>query len=185
MRIRAHRALVVGVKRVAVVGVTGVGKTMFAAALSQRLGVPHIELDAFYWQPNWTPPDFDDFRARIAAEVARDGWVIDGNYGLTREQVWSSADTLIWLNYPLRVIFGRLLQRTLRRGLRKEMLWGTNQERLWTQFVSPKSLFLWALQTYPRYRREYPILIGSPEYAHLRVVTFHSPAQASEWLSTV
>jgi len=65
------------VKRVVVVGVTGVGKTTFAAALSERLGVPHIELDALYWQPHWTPLDRDEFRARIATEVARDGWVIE------------------------------------------------------------------------------------------------------------
>src|SRR6202048_890475 len=102
---------------------------MFASALSQRLGVPHVELDALYWQPNWTPRDSDDFLARIAAEVACDGWVIDGNYRATRELVWSSADTLVWLNYPLQLIFLRLLQRTLRRGIRKQMLWGTNQER--------------------------------------------------------
>jgi adenylate kinase family enzyme len=68
-------------KRVAVVGVTGSGKTTFASTLSQRLGVPAIELDAFYWQPNWTPPaDRDEFRSVIAAYAAADGWVIEGNY---------------------------------------------------------------------------------------------------------
>ncbi len=170
-------------KRVVVVGVTGVGKTTFAAALSERLGVPHIELDALYWQPHWTPLDRDEFRARIAAEVARDGWVIDGNYSATRDLVWSSADTLIWLNYPLRLILDRLLRRTLRRGIRREILWGTNQERLWSQFFAPSSILVWALQRYPHYRREYPLIMRRPEYAHLRVIVFQSPAQASEWLT--
>lgn len=173
------------VKRVAVVGVTGSGKTTFAIALSERLGVPHIELDALYWRPNWTPLDRHEFNARIATEVARDGWVIDGNYSSSRDMVWASADTLIWLNYSLALILGRLLRRTLRRGIKREMLWGTNQERLWTHFVSPKSLFLWALQTYPRYRREYPRLIGSATYAHLHVIQFQSPAQASDWLARI
>jgi adenylate kinase family enzyme len=113
-------------RRVVVVGVTGVGKTTFASALSERLGVPHVELDALYWQPQWTPRDPDEFRARIVAEVARDAWVIDGNYSATRDQVWSSADTVIWLNYPLLLIFDRLLRRTLRRGVKREILWGTN-----------------------------------------------------------
>jgi adenylate kinase family enzyme len=172
-------------RRVVVVGVTGVGKTTFASALSERLGVPHVELDALYWQPQWTPRDPDEFRARIVAEVARDAWVIDGNYSATRDQVWSSADTLIWLNYPLLLIFDRLLRRTLRRGVKREILWGTNQERLWTQFFSPQSLFLWALQRYPHYRREYPRLMHRPEYAHLHVIEFHSPRQASDWLLAV
>jgi adenylate kinase family enzyme len=61
-------------KRVAVVGVTRSGKTTLAITLSQRLGVPHIELDALYWQPNWTPPaDRGEFRPVIAAYAAAEG----------------------------------------------------------------------------------------------------------------
>jgi adenylate kinase family enzyme len=168
-----------------VVGVTGVGKTTFAADLSQRLGVPHIELDALYWQPNWTPVERDVFRARIVAALDRAGWVIDGNYSAMRGLVWAAADTLIWLNYPWHLIFGRLIRRTLRRGLSGEILWGTNQERLLTQFVPSKSLFVWALRTYPRYRREYPSLVDSPEFAHLRVIQFQSPTKASAWLASL
>ena len=172
-------------QRVVVVGVTGVGKTTFASALSERLGLPHIELDSLYWQPHWTPCDPDDFRARIVAEVARSGWVIDGNYSATRDLVWSSADTLIWLNYPLPLVLDRLARRTLRRGIRREILWGSNQERLWTQFFSSDSLFVWLLKRYPHYRREYPRILRQPEFAHLSVIQFHSPVQASEWLARV
>ncbi len=172
-------------KRVAVVGVTGVGKTTFAARLSERLDLPHIELDALYWQPGWTPSEHAAFRARIALETARDAWIIDGNYSATRELVWSAADTLVWLNYPLLLILQRLFRRTLSGGLRREMLWGTNRERLWSQFYSPSSIFLWALQTYLRYRREFPRLLQGPEYAHLSRFEFHSPEQANDWLAAV
>jgi adenylate kinase family enzyme len=37
--------------RIAVIGVTGSGKTTFANQLAQILLVPHVELDALHWMP--------------------------------------------------------------------------------------------------------------------------------------
>jgi len=39
--------------RTVVVGSSCAGKTTFAAALSARLGVPHVQLDALHWLPDW------------------------------------------------------------------------------------------------------------------------------------
>jgi len=172
------------VKRVVVVGVTGSGKTTFASALSKRLGIPLIELDAVYWQPNWTPPDRDDFRARVVREIAGERWVAEGNYSASRDIVWSAADTLVWLDFGLPLIMTRLLLRSLRRGLTGELLWGINRERLASQFLTKNSLFLWAWQTFPRYRRDYPQLLSSPAYAHLRVARLRSPRLARSWLGS-
>jgi hypothetical protein len=83
------------------------------------------------------------------------------------------------------VIFGRLLLRTVRRTLSKELLWGTNRERFFAQFFSRDSLFVWALQTHPRYRREYPRLLRSPEHHHLQLVHLRTPAQATAWLEAL
>jgi hypothetical protein len=110
-------------------------------------------------------------------------WYGSAQPNLVGSRVGSLADTLIWLDYPLAIILGRLFRRTLRCGMRREILWGTNQERLWTQFLSPKSLFLWALQTYPRFQREYPILLNSPAYQHIHAIRLRSPAEASNWLA--
>jgi len=54
------------VRRVVVLGVTGAGKTTFAAALARKLGVQHIELDALHWEPNWVMAELDVFRDRVA-----------------------------------------------------------------------------------------------------------------------
>jgi adenylate kinase family enzyme len=63
-----------------VIGSTGSGKTTFARALAQRLGIPHIELDALFWQPNWTMTAPDEFKQRVAAALGAGEWVVDGNY---------------------------------------------------------------------------------------------------------
>jgi adenylate kinase family enzyme len=169
-------------RRFSVVGTTGSGKTTLARRISQRLGIFHVELDALHWGPNWTPVSLEVFRERTAQALSGDAWVVDGNYGKVRDVVWNRADTVVWLDYSLPIILGRLAWRTLRRVFTEEELWGSNRERLTTQFFTRDSLFLWALGTYPRRRREYPILFQMREYAHLAVVRLCSPRAAREWL---
>lgn len=172
-----------GGRRIAVVGTTGSGKTTLARQLSQRLGGFHVELDALYWGPGWTPAPAAVFRARVAAALNHDTWVVDGNYSKARDIVWSRADTVIWLDYSLPLIIWRLFMRTSRRIVMREELWSGNRERLRTQLFSRDSLFLWALRTYRRRREEYPVLFNRPEYAHLTIVHLRSPRATREWLS--
>jgi adenylate kinase family enzyme len=144
--------------------------------------VPFVELDALHWEPNWTDAPIEVFRQRTEEATKADGWVADGNYGQVRDIVWARADTLVWLDYPLRVVMWRLLIRTFKRTLGGETLWNGNRERFWTQFFSRESLFLWALQTFRRRRREYPILLKQPEYSHLKLVHLRSSKETRRWL---
>jgi hypothetical protein len=105
-----------------------------------------------------------------------------GHYGQLRNLTWKRADTLIWLDYPLGVVLPRLLRRTFARWWRQEILWGTNRERLWDQFCSKESLFLYVLETSRKRHYQYPTLVKLPEFSHLRVLRFRSPAQTQAWL---
>jgi ABC-type dipeptide/oligopeptide/nickel transport system ATPase component len=53
----------------------------------------------------------------------------------------------------------------------------------WGPHWTNDSIFLWALRTYPRRRREYPSLLQRPAHAHLAVVHLHSPRAARDWLA--
>lgn len=169
-------------QRVVVVGTTGAGKTTFARRLAARLDCPHFDLDELFWGPAWTPVSREVFRARVSAALAGERWTVGGNYSAARDLVWARADTLVWLDYPLPLVLGRLLRRTLRRIVTREVLWAGNRETWRAQFFSRESLFLWALSSHPKQRREYPQALAQPEYAHLHWTRLRSPREAQAWL---
>ena len=128
----------------------------------------------------------DVFKQRVARAVEGDRWVIAGNYGGrgARDLVWPRADTVIWLDPPLTVIFARLFVRAVRRIRSGDEIWaGTgNRETFANQFLSGDSLFIWALRTYRRRKRLYRGLFARTEYEHLQVLHFRRAAEAESWL---
>lgn len=66
-----HAAWKSDLRRVAVVGTSGCGKTTVARELSAVLDVPHIELDALYWQPHWVARPAGDFRDLVECDQWR------------------------------------------------------------------------------------------------------------------
>ncbi|MBM4437402.1 MAG: hypothetical protein FJ029_09240 [Actinobacteria bacterium] len=160
----------------------GAGKTVFAQRLAARLGLPHIELDALHWiLPNWAPPPVDEFRARVDGATSTPAWVAEGGYSKTRDLVWGRADTIVWLDFPLRVHFWRLAWRSLRLVRRRELLWGTNRQ-------TPRAalrLVTWLLRTFARRRRQYAQMMRSPPYDTKRWIRFARPGDAEAWLAEV
>lgn len=174
-------------KRIIVVGATGSGKSTTAERLAQRLGSCHIELDALYWQPNWVGTPDEEFLAKVDAATQAESWTLSGNYRRTRPITWQRADAVIWLDYPLPIVFWQLLKRTIRRAVKREVLWGTNVENFWKhlELWSDDSLFKWLFKTYWRRKREYPLLFAQLEYAHLKVFHFKSPKEMETWFNSL
>lgn len=173
-------------RRVSVVGSTGTGKTTFARELAGILGVPHIELDAIVWQPNWTSLPVAEFQARVAERIAEPGWVVDGNYGGAgiRDIVWERADTIVWLDFSLVVIYRRLWSRTNARIRDRTELWpGTgNVETFRGAYLSRQSMYVWALRTYRARKRNYQRLLALPQFAAAEKIRFRRPEEADRWL---
>ncbi len=169
--------------RIAVVGATGSGKTTLANKAAQRLGIPHVEVDSIYWGPNWTPIPLEDFRRWIDEATSGSRWIIDGNYSKVRDLVWGRADTLVWLDYPLWLVFIRLLRRSIPRVFTKQILWNDNHENFQNMFLSRDSLFVWLFHSYARQKKTYPELVMDPMYSHLNFIRLTSPRKADEWLN--
>jgi adenylate kinase family enzyme len=168
------------VTKVAIVtSASGSGGTTVGREIAARLDLPFYELDAIFWEPNWTEPDSDDFRARVAEIVETDSWVIDGSY-----QSWigqlalGSADVVVWLDLPMRVWLPRLLRRTVSRARSDEELWDGNRESLRNAFASRDSLILFSLRHYRGRRRGYP-----NRFAEYRVVRLCSQSEIERFLS--
>lgn len=170
--------------RYVVVGTSGSGKTTLARQIAERLGIPHIELDALHWGPNWAGATPEVMRERVAAATSGPAWALDGNYSKSRDVAWSRATHLIWLDYSFPLVAWRIFSRTLRRAVLREELWNGNRESLRMMF-SRESILVWVLKTYWRRRREYPELIARPEYGHLTVFRFRSPGETEWWLAAL
>jgi len=173
------------VRRVAVVGTSGSGKTTFAVQLAARLGVPRIELDALHWQPGWVASEVELFRDRVRTAIAQDAWVSDGNYSAVRPIVFERADTIVWLDLPLRTCLWRVIARTARRARSREDLWGSGNRESWRKQIGRDSLIWWLLTTHRRRRREYEQRFADPALAGLRVLRFRSSGEADRWLATI
>jgi adenylate kinase family enzyme len=173
------------VQRVVVVGTSGSGKTTLAGAIAQRLGVPHIELDALHWLPGWAERPAGEFRADVEQSVARDAWALDGNYGSVRDIVWSRATHVIWLDFAFSLVFRRVLWRTLRRIVTREEVCNGNRESLRLAFFDRESILLWMIQTHRRRRRTYAELCSGEDHPHVTFIELRSPREAEALLAEI
>lgn len=171
-----------GPRRVLVAGLSGSGKTTLAARLADVLGVPHVELDSLHHGPGWAPrPTFLD-EVRGLAEA--DAWVTEWQYTPARPILAERADTLVWLDLPFRVSLARVVRRTLRRRIRREVLWNGNVEPpLRTFFTDREHVVRYMVAT----RHKYDALVPQALAAHppLTGVRLRSSAEVAAWVDSL
>ena len=98
-------------KRVMVIGCCGAGKSTFSKKLHEILGLEIIHLDQHYWKPNWVESDKEEWEQKVKSLVAKDEWIMDGNYGGTMEFRLERADTVVFLDYSTLQCLWRITKR--------------------------------------------------------------------------
>lgn len=99
-------------KRIMVIGVSsGVGKSTFARELGKKLGISVTHLDGLFWEPNWKEAKMEEFTHRQQEVIAKESWIIEGNYTNTFDLRLAAADTIIYLELPLFLCLFRVLKR--------------------------------------------------------------------------
>ena len=162
-------------KRVAIIGSGGAGKSTLAKEVGGRLGLPVVHLDQHYWNPGWTETPVSEWEERHRGLLARERWVMDGNYGSTLDRRLSAADTIIFLDMPRLFCVYRVLKRWYhyRNTTRPDMA-PDNPEKLDADFFR----YIW---NYPKTRR--PVILeklkGLEDKA---VIHLKNPQQVSAFL---
>jgi adenylate kinase family enzyme len=173
------------VRRVSVVGTSGAGKSTLARALAGALDAEYLELDSVFHQPGWVPLPREEFRRRVAAAVAGERWVIDGNYtSQVKDLIWACADTVVWLDLPRRTVMRRIIWRSFRRAAARTELWNGNRER-WRNFFSldkEESVIAWAWQTHAATRAKLEAAMADPGHSRLEFVRLTSPGAVRRFL---
>jgi adenylate kinase family enzyme len=168
-------------QRINVVGTSCAGKTTLARAIADRLDLPHTELDALFWGRDWTPVPVAEFRERVVRALAGQAWIADGGYEVARDIIWGRADTVIWLDYSLRVVMSRYARRTTHRLHTGEEFWpGTGNRESLRNVLRRDGLLWWILRTHRGKRQRMQARMS--RRTDLRWIRLTSPDETSRWL---
>ena len=120
-------------QKVMVIGCPGSGKSTLSRALHEITGLPLFHLDMLNWNADRTTVEKEVFRARLAEVIAKDNWIIDGNYSSTLELRMQACDTIIFLDYPLDVCMNGIMER--RGKERPDMPWIESADEVDEEFI--------------------------------------------------
>jgi adenylate kinase family enzyme len=135
--------------------------------------LPLVHMDQLGWHAGWVETEKAELNARLAEVVAQEAWLIEGNYGSTLAPRLARSDTVIYLDFPIRLCLARLIRRILtHRGRSRPDMPEGCPERF-------DAAFFWYVMNWntgPRVRTEAKLAGYSGKVIRLR-----SPAALTEW----
>lgn len=168
------------VRRIAVLGCGGAGKTTLARALGERLGLPVIHLDAHYWRPGWTPTPDAEWEALQIRLLSGGSWVADGSFHTTLPVRLARAQAVVLLDLPTRVCLVSAIARwTRHRGEQRPDIGPGCPERFDLSFL------LWIAGWRRRSRPRMIPMLRDFEARGGVLIRLRSRREAARWLASV
>ncbi len=166
-------------KRVAIIGSPGAGKSYLSRELAQITSLPLVHLDKIYHDKSF---DYlnnrNEWLKRVTQEVVKPRWIIEGNYKSSFALRLPAADTIIFLDYSKPRVLWRVFKRRVqyRNKLRSEMPEG------WKEKIDPVFLkFVWNYK-----KSERPMvheLLG--QFKNKEIVILTTPKETKQFLKTL
>lgn len=166
-------------QRIILIGSGGAGKSTLARQLGERLNIPVIHLDAYFWNPGWTQTPRTEWEKTLATLLTTKHWVMDGNYSNTLAMRAPHADTIIFLDFSRYRCLWRAVKRILRYYGRTRPDMGPDcPERFDLEFLR----WIW---DFPKQSR--PLLIQAIEQhkSEKQVLIFRKPKEVQRFLDGV
>ncbi|AJT68609.1 hypothetical protein T261_7007 [Streptomyces lydicus] len=103
-------------KKVAIVGCGGSGKSHLARQLARLLDAPVTHLDAAFYDDEWNALPMEKFAEVQRSLVAQPAWVIDGNYNSTLQIRLEACDTVVLMDVSTPAALRGIFSRQIRHG---------------------------------------------------------------------
>lgn len=156
-------------KKVAVFGNAGGGKSTLSRKLAEITGLPLYVLDKIKYQPGGAEVSQEEYQRLHQEILANDRWIIDG-FGCM-ETLWrrlDEADTLVYVDLPLYVHFWWVTKRWITGYFTPPQGWPEKSPILKSSMSSYQVLGLCHKRLTPRYRQYVEQAKANRKVYHLR-----------------
>ncbi len=125
------------INRIAIIGISASGKSVFARKLAEETGLPLIHMDEFFWTGNWQEVPEMEYQRKHDEIIAQEQWIIEGYIEENMADRLKRAEQIIYLDYPGALCALRLIRRFInhrksaRPELPKEALEDLKYETFW------------------------------------------------------
>ena len=108
-------------KKVIVIGCPGSGKSTFSRKLRDKTGLPLFYLDTIWHKADKTTVSREEFDLALEGILAKEFYIIDGNYSRTLERRFKDCDTVVFMDIPISECLNGAMERIGK--VREEMPW--------------------------------------------------------------
>ncbi len=156
-------------KKVAIFGNTGAGKSTLAINLAEITCLPLVILDKIMYQPGGEKNPHSEYLRLHSALLKEEEWVIDG-FGCVPSawERFEAADTLIYIDLPLFIHFVWVTKRFVKGIFFNPPGWPERSPMIKSTISSYRVLWLCHRKLTPRYRKYVADSLGRKNVIHLK-----------------